>query len=728
MIIHSRSWSAITVLAFMALTLIVLISKSARAAGPWYVAPGGSDSNSCLVPAAPCATINGAIGKASSDDTIYVATGTYTNTSGTEVVLIDKSITLSGGWDATFTIQSGVSTIDGEAARGGIAVGTTVGSGVTTIIERFVVQNGSLYGGGGIYNWSTLTLNNSMVSDNAGSGIYNNGTLILNNSVVSANVGSGIYNGVDFTGNLTLNNSTISGNSGGDGGIFNKTGSVTLNNSAITGNDNHGLSNHDLMVINNSTVSSNAGGEGGGIYNWGGAIITLNNSTVSSNRASYGGGIYNRGTLLLIDSTITGNTGNSEGGGISNKNGTVTLNNSTVSGNTSQFFGSIGGGGIFNYGGILTLNNSTISGNSGESFGSGGISNYLGTVTLQNSILAGNTSAGTGPDCNGVISSSGYNLIGSTAVCTFNATTGDLLDVNAKLFPSLVGLPGYHPLLPGSPAINAGNPGGCTDNLGNPLNTDQRGIARVGRCDIGAYEYDPAYDPLTYVFLPLISKPRPGIQGLVTLNGDPIVGVSLELRFFDGSSWSTLAITTTGADGYYTFLNTPGLDAGQKYYVRYLNDLGTGGRLWVWATRELTSYSAGSAVIIGDFDIADIALVSPTNGATVALPYTFQWTPRPATLLDTYEFDLYDPTDGDPYFYTAPPLGYVGSYTLNGLPAGFSSGVQYGWEIWVYSPDGGYGISYETRSVMFSNTGFGMVPPQSILLKPTQLVEDSPEK
>jgi hypothetical protein len=58
-------------------------------------------------------------------------------------------------------------------------------------------------------------------------------------------------------------------------------------------------------------------------------------------------------------------------------------------------------------------------------------------------------------------------------------------------------------LLRSSPAINAGNPNGCTDHEGNPLDADQRGVARVGRCDIGAYEYDPALDPLSYSALPI---------------------------------------------------------------------------------------------------------------------------------------------------------------------------------------------------------------------------------
>ena len=82
---HPKSWLALTVLAFATLMVIVLITGVARAAGPWYVAPGGSDGNSCLSAGSPCATINGAIGKAASGDTIYVATGTYTNSTGSEV-------------------------------------------------------------------------------------------------------------------------------------------------------------------------------------------------------------------------------------------------------------------------------------------------------------------------------------------------------------------------------------------------------------------------------------------------------------------------------------------------------------------------------------------------------------------------------------------------------------------------------------------------------------------
>ena len=51
-------------------------------------------------PGAPCATINAALNKPDfvAGDTIRVAAGTYTG-AGEQVVLLDKSATLSGGWN-----------------------------------------------------------------------------------------------------------------------------------------------------------------------------------------------------------------------------------------------------------------------------------------------------------------------------------------------------------------------------------------------------------------------------------------------------------------------------------------------------------------------------------------------------------------------------------------------------------------------------------------------------
>ena len=413
--------------------LAINVPQTVRAAGPWYVASTGDDGNDCLSPATPCGTINGAIGKAAGEDTIFVAEGTYT-ASGTEVVLIDKSINLVGGWNESFTTQSGISIIDGSNLRKGIHVNP----GIIAIVERFTVQNGSATQGSGV----TLV----------GGGIYNSGTLTLNNSIVSANTanyGGGISNGggiSTLTGTLTINDSMIIGNSSGDGG---------------------GIYNTGILTINNSTVSANTADSGGGIHNsccnpFFIQILILNNSTISNNTANRGGGIINGGTAIVNNSTVSNNSATSNGGGIdSDYGGTLILNNSSVVGN---------------YAGI-----------------GGGVTNYS-NLAMQNSILANNIAI-VGPECSGTINSSDHNIIGNTNGCTVSPGTGNMFNTNPLLGPlENNGGPTFtHALLASSPAIDSGNPAGCTGQDGNLLTTDQRGIARPqgAACDIGAYEFEP---------------------------------------------------------------------------------------------------------------------------------------------------------------------------------------------------------------------------------------------
>jgi len=182
----------------------------------------------------------------------------------------------------------------------------------------------------------------------------------------------------------------------------------------------------------------------------------------------------------------------------------------------------------------------------------------------------------------------------------------------------------------------------------------------------------------------------------------------LILRYYNGSAWSTWGSpVATDSSGNYRFTGVPSLGSGQTYYVKYSN--GANGNadstnyLAFWNSFSITSYTAGTNVAGGGFDIANISLSSPGPGATVPLPQAFSWVRRTATTSDSYEWDVFDPNDGNPYAYTAP-LGYVSGITVNGLPSGFSYGVQYAWNVWAIGPDGGTGASYYTRYVTFSSS------------------------
>lgn len=254
----------------------------------------------------------------------------------------------------------------------------------------------------------------------------------------------------------------------------------------FTSGDGGGIHNRGSLTLSQCDIRNNASAdEGGGIYTSYG-VLTMNNCAIDSNRsADRGGGMFKVGTgVILNNSTVSSNTAAVRGGGINNYSGTMYLNNSTVSNNTAQ-----NGGGLFIWSGGVWLNSSTVSSNK-AAYEGGGI---RGGFTLKNSIIASNT-AGIGPDCYASFTSSGYNLLGDTSNCNFTPAAGDLADVDADLglLIGASGSPLYQPLLAGSPAIDAGNPAGCTDQNSDPLETDQRGAARVGTCDIGAYEYtDP---------------------------------------------------------------------------------------------------------------------------------------------------------------------------------------------------------------------------------------------
>jgi hypothetical protein len=305
-------------------------------------------------------------------------------------------------------------------------------------------------------------------------------------------------------------------------------GSASLRISA--GRASRVLQNSARLSISGLSIRDGEAGvtNGGGILNTGTGIMTVTNSLITGNRAHEGGGIYNSagGTLRIIDSTISSNqtslTADSNGGGIYNAapGGKASISGSTFYSNAIHDHGSglyneatatvanstfalnqAGTAVIVGNGGDLQINNVTVTGNNGRKQANG-IYILAGGATLQNSIVAGNT--GGLPDCDGVISSGGHNLIGNASGCGISAGAGDLKGDNITLVnPNLGPLrdnggPTWtQVLLTGSPAIDAGSP--ATPGSGGSAceTADQRGVARESACDIGAVELSSTVGVLT---------------------------------------------------------------------------------------------------------------------------------------------------------------------------------------------------------------------------------------
>ena len=192
------------------------------------------------------------------------------------------------------------------------------------------------------------------------------------------------------------------------------------------------------------------------------------------------------GSLELVDSTLSGNSAREDGGGVALTGGALTSFNSTLADNLADGDGNGSGNG----GGISQTGNAA--------------------VGLKHTLLASNRDGSSGtqsPDCAGTIASTGYNLIGVTQGCTVTAQEGDRFNIEARigLLADNGGASLTHALLTGSPGIDGGDPAGCFNASAQVIVVDQRGFARprdgdgdeIARCDIGAYELQPAQiDPI----------------------------------------------------------------------------------------------------------------------------------------------------------------------------------------------------------------------------------------
>ena len=458
------------------------------------------------------------------DDTIVLASGSvHTLTSG-----FDNGVSAPNLFTGTPFITSNI-TIQGQ------------GSGAT--IERVSTDEFRLFA---VVNDGSLTIENSTLTggflsegptgvDYSGGGIYvgANAGLTLNDVTLDSNQvslgnGGGIYS---KGGDIVIANSTLSGNSAGEhGGGVSSDGksSITIKNSTISGNSARFgggvFGDVDALIqVHASNIENNSSYRGGGLFTYGATTVIIDNSSVSSNTAiDFAGGLEMNGRENSIsDTTISDNSANI-GGGISTDD--ATLENVTISGNTA----SNSAGGIFlTSQASIKINNSTITANIAGSRTGGLLTHFLSdTIDISNSVISGNSStiAPTEIDNQGATVVSRNNVFGENATNFLDGFQGFSLsqfDINASSDGDATsqhkptslsnilaplsdngGVTKTHALVLGSPAINMGNNASCT-------NTDQRGFQRVGRCDMGAFEFNspgppvppppPPFEPATIV-------------------------------------------------------------------------------------------------------------------------------------------------------------------------------------------------------------------------------------
>jgi hypothetical protein len=187
-------------------------------------------------------TIGAAINAASPGDTIMIGSGTYY-----ESIVISKNLTLHGA-GSTLTI------IDGQ----GVSTPVTVPTGVTAELDSVTVQAGERPGEVGILVQGSLTLADSIVTNNALGILNSGGTLTILRTTISNNVdrtygAAGIFN--DLSGTTNVFSSTITGNNGEwGGGLGLSSGSIALSNSTLSGDTAIGGSEVSFQNANDASV------------------------------------------------------------------------------------------------------------------------------------------------------------------------------------------------------------------------------------------------------------------------------------------------------------------------------------------------------------------------------------------------------------------------------------------------------------------------------------------
>ena len=465
-------------------------------------------------------SLRDAIASAKAGDTIKFAS-TLANkviklTSGQ--ISITKNLTIDGAGAANLKISGNSAGrvfkverhIDATVRNLSIADGQTTGKGggiqvadygtITVENCRFTNNRGGMggaihigYGGKGTVNNSSFDRNDGSLTKSGfsagaiathGSGSLSvKGCQFTNNKGVN---GGAIYS---LLGGLTVENSVFRNNSSegdiGGGAVFTDGGNPVGPGSSVGG----------FIAIRGCKFEGNkTKGEGGALflYGYGSDKILLENSTVVGNTASRsdkgvarGGGLRANCALTIRNVTFANNTADKQGGALWLDGGSAkNIINSTFSGN--KVIQDAGGAMFVNTDKSAPVNivNSTIVNNSaGRACGAVWVGSSTAPVTLTNSIVAHNNAGDKSQQ------QVGYQLRDGGGNIEFpSPSKGRKVVAGSRVVDPLVGPLQkigdclLHPLLAGSPAINAGR------KFSGMPTIDQQEIQRDAKPDVGAFE------------------------------------------------------------------------------------------------------------------------------------------------------------------------------------------------------------------------------------------------
>ncbi|MGD9098953.1 MAG: right-handed parallel beta-helix repeat-containing protein, partial [Anaerolineae bacterium] len=218
-----------------------------------------------------------------------------------------------------------------------------------------------------------------------------------------------------------------------------------FSNSAEHGGGLYLINSDDANLVENA-VFGNAAVYGGGLYLRDSAA-TLDDNVVYDNIADSGGGLFLRYSPAVVrDNTVSGNTAHVYGGGVYLNDSAATLSGNAFSANTSYY----GAGGLYLIYGALTLSGNTISDNVAKTNSGGGLWLSESEATLNDNVISGNAASSRGGGLyltaspatlngNAVFSNTasqggGLNLRGSDARLNDNAVSANTADEGGGLY------------------------------------------------------------------------------------------------------------------------------------------------------------------------------------------------------------------------------------------------------------------------------------------------------